>query len=68
MFRGLAQRTKGRKTSYLDALPDPKMHGKTRLVALHRRFNFEARNWSGRGEPAAGFETIQHSDETIFRT
>jgi len=29
LFRGLAQRNKGRKTSYLDGLPASKWEGKT---------------------------------------
>jgi hypothetical protein len=67
LFRGLAQRTKGRKTSYLDALPGRKTPGKTPP-------SLRSAGWislPGFSQPAAPSQVdlrTQNGDETIFGT
>jgi hypothetical protein len=67
LFRGLAQRTKGRKTSYLDALPGPTTPGKPPL-GLSPPSKFRGPKLSDRRYRAAGLKTVWGSDETILRS
>src|ERR1700735_4014654 len=70
LFRGLAQRTKRRKTSYLDAPPipaQPTTRGKIGRSARRHRPNFAAQNSANpRAVRAAGLGTIGDGNETIF--